>query len=103
MLSKILLVISAVLGLSACSTNYELQQPASETIYLTPDTLPRPLPPKLEAYDVRYGMDHPINFKRFQTNTLKLVNHIQRLTDTIVTYESQIIRMKLTAQEETKK
>lgn len=91
-LNKILLILLLSLLLIGCSSksSIEITTPESEIIYLIPQKVSRPIIPALKKYNTKVGLDEPNNFKKFQQNTVLLIDHIECLNQVIDNYEQQI-------------
>lgn len=77
-------------SLTGCTTEHTVTVPETKLVVLTPDKIAVPAKPELLKYDTRYGLDHPTNFRRFQTNQIVLIDYITNLQNVIATYESEI-------------
>lgn len=85
----VLQLLLGILVLTGCATE-------PQKIYLTqyevlvPSKMEVPEVPNLIKYDTKYGLDHPKNFRAFQTNQLLESDYIISLQNTIKFYENQI-------------
>ena len=85
-----LLTISCLL-LTSCSSRVEpVVVPEVRIVYQAPEKIAVPEPPKFDTFDRNYPMNHPTNFKKFQRNTVFVVDYANQLKAIIKDYESQI-------------
>lgn len=86
---KYLLVLFLSLLLVGCASSPRVVTKEKLLVYV-PERIATPSTPKIEQYDTRYGLDHPINFRRFQQNQLLMSDYIITLRETIKYYEEQV-------------
>lgn len=90
-MNKYLVLLLSLSFLTACTTTSHVAPiPESTKVYLVPNIVTRPVAPKLEIYNVSYGLDEPSNFSKFQRNMLLMTDYIISLQSTLDYYESEI-------------
>lgn len=92
MLRVLCIFLSACYLLVGCThTEYVTK---TNTVVLIPHKQVVPQAPALQKYDVRYGLDHPANFRKFQENQLRTSDYIINLRSALRGYEDEITRME---------
>lgn len=94
MIKWLVLLISTILVTSCSSTALVTPIPKSTKVYLVPNIVARPVAPRLESYNVNYGLDEPTNFTKFQRNMLLMTDYIISLQNTLDYYESEISHLQ---------